>query len=157
MDPNIDEKSIRHQDPKELVLALAYAKASALLPQINEPTILITADQVVYCNNKILEKPEDKNEAKEFLRMYAKYPATTITAIAVTNTASQKQAADVDVATIWFHPIPEDVIDIIVNQECTLTCAGGFTLDSPIINSFVAKIAGSPKELTEKLIQKVLS
>nr|AEV89965.1 Maf-like protein [Humulus lupulus]AEV89966.1 Maf-like protein [Humulus lupulus]BAF85812.1 putative Maf-like protein [Humulus lupulus] len=54
MTADIDEKSIRKEIPEELVVALAEAKAAAILPRIPtgdyinavEPTLLITADQV---------------------------------------------------------------------------------------------------------------
>ena len=164
MDPDIDEKSIRNKDPKKLVLDLAYAKASALLPKIKKPAILITADQVVYCNDIIIEKPKDKKEAEKFLHLYAKYPAKTISAIVTTNTSTKKQAHGINTATIWFRPIPKDVIKQLINQEYVLTCAGGFTLDSPIFQKYVLKIKGTeesitglPVELTERLIGKVLT
>ncbi len=162
MDPNIDEKSLRHKDPKKLVLALARAKAAALLPKIKKSAILITADQVVLCNKKILEKPKTKTEARRFLKMYAKYPAKTITAIAVTNTASEKQKVGVSTASIWFHPLPKTVISKLLKQEVTLSCAGGFTIEGPILRRYIAKIRGTEDsitglsiKLTEKLLAKV--
>jgi septum formation protein len=94
--PNIDEKAIRFDDPKDLVLALARAKAVALMtnPRVvgsstdssASTTLLLTCDQVrgrakfqfgaplhflcqvVVHNNKILEKPESKAQAYEFIR-----------------------------------------------------------------------------------------
>ena len=162
MDPNIDEKSIRHKDPKKLVLAIARAKASALLPKIKKPSILITADQVVLCNKKILEKPKNKHEAKKFLHMYAKYPAKTITAIVATNTTNKKQKSGVGIATIWFHPLPETVIKKLLKQECVLTCAGGFSIEGAILKKYILKIDGAkdsitglPIKLTERLIARV--
>jgi septum formation protein len=47
MPANIDARVIRSEDPGVLTLALAHAKADALLPQIHEPALLITSDQVV--------------------------------------------------------------------------------------------------------------
>jgi len=160
IDPNIDEKAIRNDDPVKLVVALAIAKAQAILPKINEAAILITADQVVRCNNKILEKPENKNEAREFLWMHSQYPVETITAIAVTNTLNKKQLSGVDIAKIWFYPIPENIIEQVANQEYVLNCAGGFSIDDPLLKEYIKKIEGTsesitglPVELTKKLIQ----
>ncbi|MBU0745094.1 MAG: Maf family protein [Gammaproteobacteria bacterium] len=162
MDPNIDEKRIRNKDPKKLVINLAYAKANALLPKIKQPSVLITADQVVICNNKILEKPKDKKEAKKFLAMYAKHPAQTITGIVVTNTKNKKHSAGISTATIWFKPISNELIKKIVAEESILACAGGFSLDTPIISQHVLKIRGTkdsitglPIKLTGKLLAKV--
>ncbi|MDR1057218.1 MAG: Maf family protein [Coxiellaceae bacterium] len=162
MDPNIDEKSIRHKTPKKLVLDLAYAKASALLPKIKKPATLITADEIVVCNNKILEKPKDKNEAKKFLRMYSKFSAKTITAVVVTNTANKKQKVGVDIAQVWFAPIPKNIITKIVTKERVLHWAGGFSIDAPLLKKYVLKIKGDrdsikglPTKLTKKLIAEI--
>jgi len=162
MDPNIDEKSIRNKNPKKLVVDIAYAKASVLLPKIKKPSILITTDTVVYCNNKIIEKPKDKKEAEKFLRLYIKYPAKTVTAILATNTINKKQKHGIDIATIWFHTIPKEIIKQLANQERVLTCAGGFYIDDPVLQKYVLKIDGTiesiiglPIELTEKLIAEV--
>ena len=50
---DIDEKAIRLSDPEKLVLALAHAKADAILKKIAGPGMLITADQVTVCNGEI--------------------------------------------------------------------------------------------------------
>jgi len=147
MDPNIDEKAIRCENPKQLVTALAYAKAEALLPQINAEALLITSDQVVYCNNQIIEKPESIEEAKYFLDLFAKYPAQTFTAILVTNTASGQQACGVDIAEIKIAPIPQDVIDMIVQQDYILHFAGGFSIDDPLFIPYIEQIIGDPDSI----------
>ena len=56
MSADIDERAIRLEDPVKLTLALAVAKSEALLPKIknDEGVILITSDQVVVCNGKII-------------------------------------------------------------------------------------------------------
>jgi len=163
MNPNIDEKSIRHKNPKKLALNLAFAKAASLLPKIKTPAILITSDEIVVCNNKILEKPKDKNEAQKFLKLYAKFPAKTITAVVATNTTNKKQRSGLDIASVWFAPIPKDTIKKIAAKESTLRWAGGFSIDTPLLKKYVLKIkgtkesiAGLPIKLTKKLIEKVL-
>jgi septum formation protein len=55
MSADIDEKSIRKEKPEELVLALAEAKAEAIMQRIpdgenieeDKSTLLITCDQVL--------------------------------------------------------------------------------------------------------------
>lgn len=161
IDPNIDEKAIRNKDPKKLVLAIARAKAQAILSRINEAAIIITSDLVVRCHGKILEKPRDKNEARKFLHMHALYPTETITAVVVTNTVTKKEETGVDITKIWFAPIPENVIEKIASQKHTLECAGGFTIEDPLLKNYVLKIKGTtdsalgmPIKLTQKLIAK---
>jgi len=45
--PDIDEKAIRRDDPRELVEAIAQAKMDAVLQKIDGDAIVITSDQVL--------------------------------------------------------------------------------------------------------------
>lgn len=160
---SIDEKAIRLEDPKELTLALARAKAEALKPQISESAILITSDQVVVWNGKIREKPEDKKEVKEFLEGYNLYPAETVTAVVVINLATGKQAEGIDIAKVYFYPFSERDVDEIIKEGNVFHLAGGFTVDGEIWQSHIKKIRGTrdsvrglPKALTARLIHEVV-
>ncbi len=161
---DIDEKAIRFDDPSELTLTLAKAKAEAILPKLTEPAILITSDQVVVCNKIIREKPVDEQEARTFLESYSTYPAETVTAVAVTNTETGRQESVIDVAKAYFKPLPEHVIDQLINDGDVFTKAGGFAAEDPLIRPYIDHIEGTidsigglPKELTQKLIEKVSS
>lgn len=162
MEPNIDERKIRHSDPKKLALALAYAKADALIPQIKEPALLITVDQVVLCNGHIYEKPNSAQEAREFMHSYSQHPAQTITAVVVTNTKNSKQVSGVDIVNITFKPIPKSVIEELIAKGEIFSCAGGFQIEdengnlNPYIENIdgaVDSVKGLPIKLMEDLIQ----
>lgn len=159
---NIDEKTIRTKNFKELPLLLARAKAKKLLEQINDPAILITCDQVVICNNKLREKPESEKQTREYLKSYEHYPAQTNTAIVVTNTKSGKQAEGSDFAKVFFKKIPDQIINQLVKEKSIMNAAGGFIIDDPLLKPFIDHIEGSidsviglPLKLTEELILKV--
>ncbi|MBI2409924.1 Maf family protein [Candidatus Kaiserbacteria bacterium] len=75
MIPDIDEKKIRTEDPYELPLMIAEAKAAALIPKIPDPALLITSDQIVVCDRQVYEKPQTEEEARSFLQKYSSgYP-----------------------------------------------------------------------------------
>ena len=66
---DIDEKAIRHPDPQTLVLRLAHAKAAAVIAKLEAAGgggsgLLVTCDQVVLHEGRILEKPEDAEEVR---------------------------------------------------------------------------------------------
>src|SRR5262249_56962971 len=109
MPAHIDERAIRSADPGALTLALAHAKADALLPQIHEPALLITADQVVVWRGTIREKPAHAEEARAFLRGYAEGQAETVTAVGVTHTATGGRRRGGGRATGWLRPSPAGV------------------------------------------------
>lgn len=163
LNPDIDEKSIRIADPRALTLALAHAKADALLPRIDTPAILITADQVIAWNNTIREKPESADEVRAYLRGYGTHPAETVGAVVVVNTATNVRAGGVDVAKVWFHPIPEEVIETMIQEGDVYRRAGAFSAEEPHLQKYIKKIEGAidsvmglPIALTEHLIREII-
>lgn len=162
MTADINEKAIRKSDPKELTMALAKAKAAALIPRVKEPALLITADQIVMCNGEILEKPENPDQARRFLRGYAQYAAQPINAIVVTNTQTGIQLGENDENTVYFRKFPEEIIEQLIKEGNIFSQAGAFSLEDPLIAPHVERIEGSlesieglPKELVKKLMKEV--
>lgn len=161
MVPDIDEKAIRSDDFEELPLLVARAKITALLPKIKEPAIVICSDTVVVCNGELREKPESKEEALKFLKSYEQYPAQTITAVVVANTATGKQAEGVDITKVYFKKFPQEVLDKIIAEE-ELPYAGAFAVNDPVFEEHIKKIEGSkngaaglPMKLTKELMEEV--
>ena len=162
--PDIDEKAIRHPDPRELTTAIATAKNEAVAKRVGEPAIIITSDQVVICNGEIREKPVDEAEARKFLNSYSTYPAETCTAVVVTNTETGKQERGIDIAKVYFKFIPEEVIDNLIKEGNVMYVGGGFMSEDPLLDPYVLRMEGTldsvmgmPKELTKKLIDSVLN
>jgi len=162
MSPDIDEKAIRREDPEQLVLAIARAKAEALLPRITEPAILITSDQVAVHGSQIRKKPESEEEARSFLESYAEHPAETVTAVVVTNTETGEQLAGVDTAKLHFKPIPAEIIDALLKDEDIMSCCGGFMSEHELLKPYEARLEGDldsiqglPAKLVEELIAQV--
>jgi len=161
MTADIDEKAVRDTDPRKLTMALAKAKAEALRSRIKEPALLITADQVVVCNGKILEKPENAEQARSFLRGYAYYPAQPTNSIVVTNTETGVQVGGSDENTVYLHPLPEDVIEQLIAEGNVFSWAGAYALIDPLIIPYIDRIEGSidsaeglPRELTERFLKE---
>ena len=164
MPAHIDERAIRSADPGALTLALAHAKADALLPQIHEPALLITADQVVVWRGTIREKPAHAEEARTFLRGYAEGQAETVTAVVVTHTAMGVRQQGIDRATVWFRRIPEEVIDQVIARREVFAYAGGFSITDPLLSAYIERVDGTaesviglPTALTRHLIDAAMA
>ncbi len=160
--PNIDEKEIRHPDPRILTLLIATAKAYVLIPRLKEHDILITSDQVAILNGHVLEKPRDVHEARVFLRDYAHRGVKTVTAVVVVDIATKAMFADVDEAEVFFKPIPDHAIDSAINRGIIMNACGALVLDDPDLAPYIEKIRGEresidglPLALTLTLLKKV--
>lgn len=159
---DIDEKKIRHENPEKLVLALAHAKADSILPKISVPAILITADQVVVCGGKILEKPRSEEEAREFLHYYLKNPMETVSSVVVTNTVTKKRAEGVDIAKVYFKNFPEAVIDQAIKIGRIMYCAGAMRCEEEPFSNYIDRFEGTkdstsglPLNLLKRLMEEV--
>ncbi|KAL6982763.1 hypothetical protein U1Q18_016151 [Sarracenia purpurea var. burkii] len=170
MAAGIDEKSIRKEIPEELVMALAEAKAEAIIRKLPtndckdaEPPVLITCDQVVVFEGAIREKPSSKEEARQFLEGYSGGSAATVSSVLVTNLRTGFRKGDWDKAEIHFHAIPDQVIDNLIEEGTILNVAGGLITEHPLLLPYVKQLVGTtdsllglPKALTERLIMEAL-
>lgn len=163
MEADIDERSIRYDDPRRLTLALANAKADAIVPRVRGTAFIVTSDLVVVWRGKIREKPCNLKEAKDFLRSYGAAPAAIIVAVVVSDTATGRRYAGMDTATIYFRSIPEVVIAQLVEDEKTFSLAGGFTVNEPLLQPYIERIEGEvdsilglPKLLTKRLLDEAI-
>ncbi len=159
---DFDEKSIRDSDPEKLVLKLATAKAEAILPKVSEPAILIAADQVVVCNGVILEKPENEDQAREYLRGYAAHPMETVSGLVVINTQTGKRVEGIDIAKVYFKPIPEDIISASIADGRVMHCSGAMRCEDEPLSLYVERFEGTkdstsgmPLVLLKRLIDEV--
>jgi septum formation protein len=159
---DIDEKEIRYENPKQLVLALAHAKADAILKKLNISGVLITADQVVVCNGKIFEKPRDEKEAREFIRCYLKHPMETISSVVVTNIITKKRAEGVDISKVYFKNFPEQAIDAALENGKIMHCAGAMRCEEEPFNNYIDRFEGTkdstsglPLKLLKRLLKEV--
>lgn len=146
---DIDEKAIRCNDPQDLVLALAHAKADAILEKHRDMLgrdggFLITCDQVVVHKGNILEKPENEREARAMIAGYAEAPASTVGSTVVTNIKTGKRLEQVDVATITFanSGIPQETVDYLVEEGEIFWCAGGLMVEHPQVQPCIVSMEG---------------
>lgn len=187
----IDEKNLGNRSndkPSDLVMLLGQAKANHLVqeirigncnqdlpPEFQIPTssnsnsiipsmIVLTGDQVVTCNNQILEKPESIEEAKQFVSLYPKYPPSTVGSCILTHIPSGIQVSGVETATVYFKNSTQwnanDLVDQLLTQkEPILSCAGGLMVEHPFVKQCIDYIDGSEQSvmgLSPELVLKLL-
>ncbi|XP_038905432.1 7-methyl-GTP pyrophosphatase isoform X3 [Benincasa hispida] len=148
MSADIDEKAIRKERPEELVVALAEAKAEAILGRLSiddfmkdaEPTLLITSDQVVIYEGVIREKPASKEEARQFMKDFSGGHAATLGSVFVTNLKTGFRKGEWDRVEIFFDEIPDEVIDKLVEEGSVLNVAGGLIIEHPLILPHVKEV-----------------
>jgi septum formation protein len=143
MAPEIDEKAILIDDPDALVLAIAHAKADALVGAVEGEALIITSDQVVVWNGEIREKPQDREEAKRFIMSYGEHPAVIINGLVVTHVPSGRRVELVSAMHTWYMPIPDLAAEEILDTSDVMFCAGGLQTEHPLFRHFMIHTDGS--------------
>jgi septum formation protein len=157
---DIDEKAIRTEKPEDLVVALAEAKANEIISKLGgesqfakdpQPTLLITADTVVVYKGVIREKPTTKEEAREFIKGYSGSHGGVVGSVLVRNLKTGVKKGGWDKAEVYFHEIPEQVIDGLIDDAITYKVAGGLTLEHPLISPFIDSVVSSLNTKSSRL------
>ncbi|XP_047327687.1 7-methyl-GTP pyrophosphatase isoform X2 [Impatiens glandulifera] len=174
MSPDIDEKNIRKDKPEDLVMALAEAKANAVIQKIqnaetiekkddDKPTIFIAADTVVVYEGKVREKPSSKEEARQFIKGYSDGHAATVSSVSVTNLKTGVRKGEWDRVEIYFHTIPDNIIESLIDEGNVLHVAGALIIEHPMIVPYVKEVVGTtdsvmglPIAVVERLMRDVL-
>jgi septum formation protein len=196
----IDEKSIGDRSasdrPEDLVLMVARAKMNHLVDNISrgdcdddlpatsvgdstvsseQEFVILTGDQVITCGNRILEKPESVEEAKQFVRMYATNPPSTVGSVILTHLPSGITVEGTDKATIYFKesvgqksPVTTDdretsemdLVDRMLFEDAPiLSCAGGLMIEHPLVREHIDRIDGTEDSvmgLSKALVLRLL-
>jgi len=146
---DIDERGLGDRSSgdkaRELVLLLGNAKADAIIKANadRKEGVLLTADQVVVCRNRILEKPLDESEAREYMGWYGEHPCSTVGSIVLTDLATGRRVSGIDSCKISFNPIPPDVVSSLIEEGEVFYCAGGLMIEHPKVQPYIREVQGS--------------
>ncbi len=167
---DMDESAIgdRSGDPERLVLLLGKEKASAILENLNlDPSSddmqgaswLLTGDQVVYHDNRILEKPQDADEIRQNMISFGKSPVTTVGSAVLTHIWDGWQVGGVFKSTVVFYPFDEATIDAMCKDEEVMWCCGGLMVEHKLVQPFIRTIEGpidSIQGLSKEVVLQLL-
>lgn len=145
---------------EKIALYLSQLKAKVFAQQeLDEKTIVITADTIVWINHEILGKPKDTDEAKQMLQLLSGNKHKVITAVTL---KSKTKIHSFYVSTdVYFKSLTSEEIDFYVEDYKPYDKAGAYGIQEWIGYIGIEKIKGSffnvmglpIKELYENLIQ----
>mmetsp|Transcript_27518 Transcript_27518/g.36072 ORF Transcript_27518/g.36072 Transcript_27518/m.36072 type:complete len:354 (+) Transcript_27518:258-1319(+) len=176
--PENDERISVHGGNKEDLdiydLSITHAKKSleGVLPKMLglSSALVITTSQVVVTGegfimgDRMFGLPTSQQQAREMLSTYSGKKLKVISSIVVTNTETKKQVEGIDVATVIFDEITDDMMDRIVAREETLTCPGAFNINDldlreaiNHINGDVDSVFGLPLDVLCDLVKQCVN
>jgi septum formation protein len=138
---DIDESYPDNIPVNQVAEYIANNKAIALLEtQFLDNKLLITADTIVVSKNKILGKPTDHNEAKEFLKRLSGSKHVVITGISLAYQGKIHSFSEQ--TSVYFGELSDDEINYYVETFKPLDKAGAYGIQEYIGYVGIRKIDG---------------
>lgn len=145
---NIEEQSIE-TEPKEYVMDLSRQKCLAVASSIREGVIL-SADSIIYIDDKKLEKPKTKESAKEMLKLLSGRVNYAVTGVTIVDKYQNKTVTFNEVTEVYFDDMTDEEMDWYIENEqfiferCGYSIAGKSAIYIPKINGDYYNILGMP-------------
>lgn len=140
--PEEEVKLEDFDDPAEYIQAIAVGKALMAIEQFPQ-AIVITADSGVFLDGKHYGKPNNLDEARQFLLDQSGKDVEVITAVSVVQADIGHERTEVSRSIVRFLPMGPDIIEQIIETGEAVSLAGGFDILGKI-RPFIRDIQGSP-------------
>ena len=128
-------------EPDKYVEELSLNKAKSVKKQIKDKAIIISADTIIYSNNKIYEKPKSKEEAYSNLKELSNNKCTAYTGITLIDLYKEKVICSSSKVNVYFNEIKDEEAEWYVNnEEKIFKCCGFVPLGKAAV--FINKIEG---------------
>lgn len=139
--PGLEEHYPPTLQPEEIPVFLARQKAEAYIPTLSDKTLLITADTIVWNQNKVIGKPKDREDAIQMLQSLSGHEHHVVTGVCLTTT--EKQKAFSVVSTVKFAALTDEEISYYVDKYHPFDKAGAYGIQEWIGYIGVESINGS--------------
>ena len=128
-------------EPDKYVEELSLNKAKSVKKQIKDKAIIISADTIIYSNNKIYEKPKSKEEAYSNLKELSNNKCIAYTGITLIDLYKEKVICSSSKVNVYFNEIKDEEAEWYVNnEEKIFKCCGFVPLGKAAL--FINKIEG---------------
>lgn len=126
--------------PHELVKKLCLEKAKAVFKKYKN-CIIIAADTIIVCENRILGKPKNKKDAKRMLSLLSNKTHLVITGFTIIDGSLDKAITESSETKVFVRKISPSEIDSYVKTKEPLGKAGGYAIQG-LGSVFIQKVEG---------------
>ena len=139
---NFDENTIDFKgDIEKYVKDLSRNKAIEVSKRLNEPSIVIAADTVVFQDGKVLEKPNNEEDAFSMLSSLSGNTHKVYSGICLINTYDDTVVTDCDCTEVRFSELNPRQIRNYINSGEPMDKAGAYGIQG-LGGAFVEGIKG---------------
>jgi len=138
---------------EEIAIYVAHEKASSFKNEISDNEIVIAADTIVWCNNKVLGKPLDFEDAKRILNEISGNTHEVITGVSLFSLS--KEITFTDSTKVTFETLSEEEIHYYIDKFKPYDKAGAYGIQEWIGLISCSHIDGSYFNVVGLPVQKL--
>ena len=150
------EENSNSTDPKQYVIDLSKDKANSVASQITDKALIISADSIIYMDNKKFEKPKSKEEGFENIKKMSGKVNYAITGVTIKDLYQNKEISFTDITEVYFKNVSDKDIAWHVENEKYLLNRAGYSIAGKT-SIFVDKIVGDYYNILGMPISKLYS
>lgn len=149
-----DDESYPEELPiEEIPVFLAKKKADNYNELLDDDCILITADTIVWCNNRVMNKPGSYDEAYQMLYSLSDNKHTVITGVCLRS--AEKETTFIATTDVFFTKLSDGEIEYYLMKLKPFDKAGAYGIQEWIGYIGIEKIEGSYFNVMGLPVQKV--
>lgn len=152
---NVEENS-NSIDPKQYVIDLSKDKANSVASQITDKALIISADSIIYMDNRKFEKPKSKKEGFENIKKMSGKVNYAVTGVTIKDLYQNKEISFTDITEVYFKNVSDKDIAWYVENEKYLLNRAGYSIAGKT-SIFVDKIVGDYYNILGMPISKLYS
>ena len=137
----VDEIFPEGMPMEEIPVYLAKLKAEPFVAEVDDKTVVITADTIVWIDGEVLNKPYDYEHAFEMLRKLSGKKHVVVTGVCLTS--KEKQVAFSDSTDVYFKVLTDNEIDFYLANYHPYDKAGSYGVQEWIGYIAINRIDGS--------------
>ncbi|MCK4853369.1 MAG: septum formation protein Maf [Bacteroidales bacterium] len=138
---------------EEIPVYLAELKARAIMKDIPQKTLLITADTIVWMDDKVINKPADQEDAVNILKQLSGNMHEVLTGVCI-RTAERMHSFHAS-SLVWFANLTDEEINYYIDHYKPYDKAGAYGIQDWIGYIGIEKIEGSYFNVMGLPIQRV--
>ena len=138
---SVDETFPTQLQGKEIAQYIVQQKNAPFTEIIQDRQIVITADTIVWCENRYLGKPENKKVAKEMLTFLSGKSHEVITSVGFLTSRNFEMITET--TKVFFKDLTDQEIDYYIEESSPLDKAGAYGIQEWIGAIGITQIEGS--------------
>ncbi len=135
------DEDLQIESPTEYVEKLSYNKAIRIIDKVEEDSLIIAADSIIYKDGKKYEKPKTIEEAMSNMKEFSGSVNQGITGVTLYDTKNKRSVTFSCITNVYLNEISDDDIKWYVEHEEDLLKKAGYSLEG-IMSLFVKRIDG---------------